>query len=310
MRRDYDNFRTVVMLEESVRLCLRVRRCQNTQCPRYRVPYRPESEGRFALPEHEFGLDVVALVGMLRHREYRSVPEIHAHLRGLGVCISERSVTNLMGVYEQLLAVSLADDRRLRSLLAAQQRVVLAIDGLQPHKGHEVLWVVRECLSGEILLARTMLSATTGDLVGLLSEVAAKLPVPPVGLVSDGQVTIRRAAQRAFPGVPHQLCQYHYLREAARPAFEADRAAKKQLKKRVRGIREIERSAEAEDSEKADIVRGYCAAVRSALDDDSPPPLRPPGLRLKRCLEQIHESLGEAEKKGGASPGSSKKSRP
>jgi hypothetical protein len=42
--------------------------------------------------------------------------------------------------------------------------VILAIDGLQPDMGHEVLWVIRDCLSGEILLAQTLLSATTDDL--------------------------------------------------------------------------------------------------------------------------------------------------
>jgi hypothetical protein len=35
----------------------------------------------------------------------------------------------------------------------------LALDGLQPDVGHEVLWVVRDCLSGEVLLARSLLRA-------------------------------------------------------------------------------------------------------------------------------------------------------
>jgi hypothetical protein len=36
---------------------------------RYRCPYRPEEEGLWALPHGEFGLDVIALVGMLRYEE-------------------------------------------------------------------------------------------------------------------------------------------------------------------------------------------------------------------------------------------------
>jgi len=43
-------------------------------------PCRPEEEGRVALPQHEFGLDVIALVGELRYRRHRSVPEIHRDL--------------------------------------------------------------------------------------------------------------------------------------------------------------------------------------------------------------------------------------
>jgi hypothetical protein len=72
--------------------------------------------------------------------------------------------------------------------------------------------------------------------------------------------------------VPHQLCQFHYLREAATPAYEADRHAKVQLKKKVRGIRPIEREVEGWADAEADVIRGYCAAVRSALTDDGRPP--------------------------------------
>ena len=34
--------------------------------------------------------------------------------------------------------------------------------------------------------------------------------------------------------IPHQLCQFHFLREAARPIYEADRHAKVLLKKNLR----------------------------------------------------------------------------
>ena len=168
---------------------------------------------------------------------------------------------------------------------------MLAIDGLQPDVGHEVLWVLRDCLSGEVLLAKSLLSATAKDLAALLTEVREAPPVPITGVVSDGQESIRKAVAQTLPGVPHQLCHFHYLREAARPIDEADRHAKKELKKRVRGVRPIERAAEGEDDEEAEIVRGYCAAVRAALTDDGLPPLSAPGLKLHERLTQIAESL-------------------
>jgi hypothetical protein len=158
------------------------------------------------------------------------------------------------------LATSVTDSARLRSLLAQQGRVILALDGLQPDVGHEVLWVIRDCLSGEVLLARSLLSSTAKDLAVLLREVADAVGVPVVGVVSDGQTSIRRAVERALPGVPHQLCQFHFLREAALPIFEADRHAKKELKKQLRGVRPIERLVEGVDAPQAAVVRGYCAA--------------------------------------------------
>jgi hypothetical protein len=300
----YHNARTVTTLEGLVRLRLVVRRCVNRECELYQESHRPEQEGAFALPQGEFGLDVIALVGALRHAEHRSVPEIHRELSGRGVGISERSVTNLLDRYEELVALRLSEHAGLRERLEEQGRVVLALDALQPDVGHEVLWVVRECLSGEVLLARSLLGGTQGELAPLLREVTDALPVPVAGVISDGQHAIRKAVQSALPGVPHQLCQFHYLREAAKEVYEADRHAKKELKKRVRGVRPIERALEGREDPEAEAVRGYCLAVRSAITDDGRAPLAASGLKLHERLSSIHDSVERVSKKGNFPEGS------
>jgi hypothetical protein len=309
---DYNNFRTINTLDGVLRLTLTIRRCPNPDCSRFLRPYRPEAEPHFALPYHEFGLDVMALVGRLRYTEHRSIPEIHLELTRRGVVVAQRTVTNLLDRYDELRALATADPRRLEPLLRPQRRVILAIDGLQPDVGHEVLWVLRDCLSGEILLAKSLLSSTAKDLAGLITQVRQALPVPITGVVSDGQESIRNAVAQALKGVPHQLCHFHYLREAAKPIYEADRHAKKELKKRVRGIRPIERAAEKTqetdpDDEEAEIVRGYCAAVRAALTDDGLPPLAASGLKLQDRLSQIAASLDQVAALAGRLPGGLKR---
>ncbi len=295
----YHSPRTVATLSGLVRLRLVVRRCVNRDCALYHEPYRPEEEGAFALPQGEFGLDVIALVGALRHAHHRSVPEIHRELCGRGVGVCERTVTNLLDRYEELVALRFTDQAALREKLKEQGRVVLALDGLQPDVGHEVLWVVRECLSGEVLLARSLLSGTEESLAGLLGEVAKELEVPVLGIVSDGQHPIRRAVRRVFPKVPHQLCQFHYLREAAKEIYEADRHAKKELKKRVRGVRPIERELEGRQDLEAEATRGYCLAVRSAITDDGRPPLSASGIKLHDRIEAIQSSIERVGAKRG-----------
>ena len=199
----YENRRTVATLNGLVHLRLKIRRCEDARCARHHRPYRPEGEGAIALPQHEFGLDVTALAGALRYREHRSVPEIHRVLLARGVAACERTVTNLLDRYDELVATVLDGPRR--AALAAQQRAILAIDGLQPDVGHEVLWVIRDCLSGQVLLARPLLSAVTAELAGLLREIVAALGVPVAGIVSDWQHAIRLAAQQVLPVAQHQL---------------------------------------------------------------------------------------------------------
>jgi hypothetical protein len=251
-------------------------------------------------------------VGRLRSAEHRSIPEIHRELIRRGVPLAQRTVTNLLDRYDQLKALSSADPKRLEPRLGPQGRVVLAIDGLQPDVGQEVLWVLRDCLSGEILLARSLLSSTATDLAGLITQVRKALPVPVIGVITDGRDSLRKAVKKALPGVPHQLCQFHSLREAAQPISEADRHAQKELQKRVRGIRPIERQAEKAleedpDDAEAEIVRGYCAAVRAALTDDGLPPLAASGLKLQDRLSQIAASLDRVAGLAGSLPGGLKR---
>ena len=299
MRNKYDNYRTVRTLAGVIRLRLKIRRCYNSECDRFGCTYRPEAEGKWAMPQQEFGLDVIAEVGMWRYQQHRSVPEIHRELEQSNICVSERTVSNLLARYDELLAVKLADCERLQAVVAQQQQVILAIDGLQPNMGHEVLWVIRDCLSGEILLAQSLLSATTKDLAILLKQVKQALPVPITGIVSDGQQSIRKAVATALPQVAHGLCHFHYLREATKLIYEADRHAKKELKKRVRGVRVIERSVTDADNPVTEVVQGYCQAVRAALTDDGCPPLDASGLQLQHRLSMIEQSLERAVQKGG-----------
>ena len=164
-----------------------------------------------------------------------------------------------------------------------------------------MLWGLRDCLSGEVLLARSLLSATQEDLAALLTEVPQAVRVPIAGVIADGQLSMRRAVARALPEVPHQRCHFHDLHEAAKPLYAADRHAKKELKKRVRGVRPIERNLAGRDDPAAAVVRGYCAAVRSALTDDGRPPWEASGLTLHDRLSAMTMSLERIEKRGPCS---------
>ena len=296
----YDNVRRVRTLEGVVKLRLKVRRCATPECERFCQAYRPEAEGKWALPHHEFGLDVMVLVGSLRYQEHRSIAQIHSVLHNRGMRVSERTVSNLLARYDELVSLEMGNIERIRNIVAHQSQVILAIDGLQPQVGHEVLWVIREVVSGEILLARCLLSSSSEDLIPMLVQVKQELDVPIVGVVSDGQTSIRKAVVTALPEAAHGLCHFHYLREAAKPIYEADRHAKKELKKQVRGIRKLEREASNEpDNGIKEVVEGYAQAVRAALSDNGQPPLDAAGLTLQQRLSAIDHSLERVDKKGG-----------
>jgi hypothetical protein len=114
------------------------------------------------------------------------------------VALAPRTVTHLLERSDALVALSLPDTVRLQRLTQARGRVILALDGLQPDVGHAVLWSLRDCRSGEVLLARSWLSATPDDLATLLREVPQALPGPIVGVSTDGQPASRAAVAQAL----------------------------------------------------------------------------------------------------------------
>lgn len=80
------------------------------------------------------------------------------------------------------------------------------------------------------------------------------LQVPIAAVISDGQQSIRKAVAYALPEMPHQLCHFHCLHEATKPISDADRHAKKELKKQVRGVRPIEGALEQRSDTEAQVV--------------------------------------------------------
>jgi hypothetical protein len=132
-------------------------------CGHYHRAWRPEAEAALALPQHDG----------------RDRADRQPALRGVAIC--ERSV--LLDRYDELVAAS-AGTAAHRATLGPRH-----CGDLQPDVGHEVLWVIRNVLSGLVLLAPALLSSARDDLAGLVREVAADLVtlgIPVAGVVSDG----------------------------------------------------------------------------------------------------------------------------
>lgn len=299
LKEAYRKTRWVVSLSGLLRVNSHILACQSEGCRQHRVKYRPAQEGALVLPHYTFALEVVARIGELRYREHQTVEEIAGELRQGGMSIAIKEVQLLSEVLLALVETCLKDDQEALKQLKEQGGIVLAIDGIQPEKGNETLWLLRDVLSQRVLLARNLLSNGSVEIGPLIREVK-KLGVPLLGVLSDKQSSICVAVEKELPGVPHQLCQFHYLRDLAKPVCEAARKLKKQLKQKVRGIRAVERQVVHDADDEASTVRGYCIAVREGLRADGKYPLEPAGITLYEKLDKIRASLSRVIEKRGS----------
>jgi hypothetical protein len=271
-------------------------RCLNKACPEPKKLYRSLEAEMLSLKYYQFSLDVIAKVGHLRFNEHATIRQTRRTLKKhFKLKISRSEVNLLCQVYLALIKANRQHDTAFLEKLRNNGGIVLSIDGLQPEKGNETLWILRDVLTGKVLLAKNLSCADTQSIVSLLKEIKA-LNVPVKGVISDGQKSIRLAVAQEFPGVPHQLCHFHFLRNIAKPVSDMDRALKVDLKKRVRGIRTLEKKATLRNDEKAKVILNYCKAIRVALSDDGVYPLKPGGLRLYRRLRKIQQSIQKNNK--------------
>ncbi len=321
--------RVVITRDGPVRVTHCGYRCPNEACEGRARTYRSAVADGLALPGFTFGLDWVLLIGQLRLGQHLTLDQTHQvvqeRLARWQVTISRREVLYLFEAYCSLLraAQDWSANPPWRAAVEANGGLLLAVDGIQPDKGHETISLIRDLWTGHLLGAQNVLSSdATGLQAALLAPIAA-WGVPVLGVVTDGQESLLQAVAATWPGVPHQIGQFHALREAGRVLYERDRAVKVQMRTllqlRLRKVRQqLERrgtttaslgpdeAPEALEARYARILAEYAAGVQALINRDGLQPFRFGALAMDDALREVEQSLARL----AAPPAGAKKGEP
>jgi hypothetical protein len=339
----YRRFHT---LDGPVQLICKLNHCPDPTCPGHARTKSPELEITLALPQMAIGWDVFCWIGHRRCSRHMAISLIRSELLDdYDIKLSEDAIDRYIRRYQIMLAARQQDAESLRREYESVAEIILCIDGLQPEKGHETLYVVRELTRKRVWFAEPLISATEDEVRRLIQKARewAQSLGRPVGLwMSDKQEAFIKGIAAEFPEVPHRYCDNHFLRDLAKPVLEADSHAKVQMRKKVRGLRVIEQAVLARPKARTkdglapevpeatgtatmagadlspavvepagSVVLDYCAAVRGILNDDQGGPLHPPGLRMAEALGEVRESIQRNldAKRGGSRRSNSAGSR-
>jgi hypothetical protein len=309
-------YRRLHTLEGPLQLICKLNHCPDRDCPGHARTKSPELEPTIAPPNWAIGWDVFCWIGHRRCSRHMAVPHIRSELQDTyAIQLSDDAIEKYIQRYQVMLAARQQDPHALRRAYESVDELVLSIDGLQPEKGHETLYVVRELTRKRVWFAAALISATAAEvqrLIATAKQWAQRLDKEVVLWISDKQDAFVAGIAAEFPGVPHRYCDNHFLRDVAKPVLEADSHAKVQMRKKVRGLRAIEQvvlnppppvtEARTLSPAAGGVVLDYCAAVRGILNDDQGGPLHPPGVRMAEALDEVRQSLQrnlEARKGGG-----------
>lgn len=190
-------------------------------CPQCKKNYRNE-DLRYLVPEFSnFGYDIIEHVGRALFQKFRTVEQIIDELKEKNVTISEREVTFLGKKFIFYLAYAHKDKSpEIKQLLNLIGGYILhfdaTCDGDSPH-----LFCAMAETANLVLGSVKMLSETTEAIVAFLSNIKKQYGAPLAG-VSDMFKANLAAFAIVFPGVPHFVCLYHFLRDVGKDLMEDD----------------------------------------------------------------------------------------
>lgn len=315
--------RIIYTFREPLRLIVKLLQCRNKECECTKI-FGPEEEAEYAMPRWGIGWDVFCWMGHRRFARHWSVCQIRHELAdSYDIPLSDDAIEDHLASYQNMVADRHQDLGQMKLAYRGTRKVVLTIDGLQPEKGHETLYAVREVTRNRVWFAEPLLSGKTAEIRKLFvraKHLAETLRLNVVLWISDKQDAFVKCVATEFSGVPHRYCENHFFRDLAKPVLDLDSTAKTKMRAKIRGLRALEgeildaRQAAARPSSASrkqrsslagasgSVVLDYCSAVRGILNDNHGGPAHPAGLRMLEALGDVQKSLQRVASSGKVGP--------
>lgn len=300
--------RTVQTLQGSWALRGRGRKCSNPECPeekRREPPWKWWHLNHFLVTGSGYGLDVLCHIGRRYLVESVSLPMLHKELsEKYGLRISERHVSNLFRLFLSLVEGRNLAKRCVHERLRAQGGIILSADAVTFDEASPSLFVARDIISGEILFVKR-LDGADGKRAELYSEVFRKIKacgIPVRGIVTDKEGSLLTAVREVFSGVPHQLCQTHYLQNLRR-LFDKELSELAQAVREVlKSTKEAEREFKASscDKEEKHLVLELSRVIKTQAKTKGDKLTNPSAFKRYQRLMDVFNVVEKARSKAGS----------
>src|SRR5213595_16871 len=180
----------------------RLVRCPDPTCESRGQTFSPEAALSLSMPRWCMGWDVFCWLGHRRFARHWSVPQLRLELLDhYQIVLSEDAIEDYLQRYQCMVAARQQDPALLKKEYQKTRHVMLSIDGLQPEKGHETLYVVRELGLQRVWFAHALLSSATDEIRPLLVQArhwVKRLDLPVRLWMSDKQDAFVKTIAQEF----------------------------------------------------------------------------------------------------------------
>jgi hypothetical protein len=204
--------RTVVGLHETITASEQVMKCNNKNCSNRGNPIRSAELQSNVISHMTYGIDIVAHAGELRFYDHLTLDEIIEKFSKLGFKFGLGEMSFIINKFLALLAG--VQEEKIPEIRKKFEKkgFVLSIDGTISIKG-KTLYIFRDIVSSTILYSEICELNDTKQMESLFRSILEKFGTP-LAIISDMQQSIIEAVKLVFPGVAHQFCQSHFLRNS------------------------------------------------------------------------------------------------
>ena len=228
-----DNGKLVHTLEGDIYQVVNYYSCANRDCEMNKIVFNPSP--RFDYSGRHFGADVFRFFSrefllfdskpsqILKRLKY----EHHLDISG----------DTVRRIYEDVLKLkSLKIDEKTKEIIQEQGFILLGLDGQDPGGDAPSIWCFMDLVSNRILATRKFDSLDYKTLRKTIEEIEKLYDVKIIGWVSDKQSVITKCHDEYYSDVPHQYCQFHFLRNTWRHLSALDSRVYLPLKKAINDL--------------------------------------------------------------------------
>ena len=228
-----DGGKLVHTLEGDIYQVMNYYACMNETCELSKKAFNPSP--RFDYGVGYFGADVFRLVADEFLLFNQKPDQIHHRLITTHqLNISSATIARMCD--DILKLKSLKIDEKTLKIIQEQDYILLGLDGQDPGGDAPSIWCFMDLVSNRILATRKFDSLNYEILHDTIEEIVKFYGVKIIGWVSDKQNVIIKCHNTFYLEVPHQYCQYHFLRNTWNHLVAMDSTIYLILRKVINGL--------------------------------------------------------------------------
>lgn len=228
-----DGGKLVHTLEGDVYQVVNLYACTNENCVLSKKVFNPSP--RFDYGGGYFGADVFRLVADEFLLFNQKPTQIHERLtEKYQLDVSDATIARMCDDILMLKAIKI--DEKTLEIMKTQGYILLGLDGQDPGGDAPSIWCFMDLISNRILATRKFDSLDHEVLRDAIEEMVQHYGIKVIGWVSDKQGLITKCHDVFYPEIPHQYCQYHFLRNTWNHLVALDSNVYLSLKKVVNGL--------------------------------------------------------------------------